>query len=287
MFCGILYLNKATGAYNPGLYSRERQNQMNEFEEKKETGEGEAIPPAPTEEAREEEHQPEAAESAVEEEHQPDVSSEDDGTRPSAEESEGEAAQPVSAEPDEPAQEPQEERKPERTFTQDEVNSIVSRRLSEAKERAYKEGRESAIEELRGKWGVETDDELDALFGDGQRYNLLNDEYRTAQSDLTSLKGENALLKAGIPQDRWDDVRAIVAFSGGELTPETIASLIETHPEWKPSAAQKPAKEPEYGTPQKPIVATFGRERPDVADPGKEKIREFEEAMKMLGLGDD
>lgn len=251
---------------------------MNEFEERKEDIAGEEQPEMPVAEAAEEEAQ--AQEPA------PEPVAEDaeaDGTRPSAEEEVSEEAPAAEPEPD-PQPEPEEPK--QRMFTQDEVNAIISKRVSETKERAYKEGQESALRELLGKWGVSAEDELDALFGDGQRYPSLNEEYRTAQKDLTDLRGENALLKVGIPAEKWDDVKAIVAYQGGELSEDTISQLLETHPEWQSKPAKAPAEGVEYGTPEKPIVAkpveSIGRERVPSNESPEE--RERDEAMRYLGL---
>ena len=43
---------------------------------------------------------------------------------------------------------------------------------------------------------------------------------------------ENALLKSGISQSRWDDARAILTAKGLEITQENITSELATHPEW-------------------------------------------------------
>lgn len=141
---------------------------------------------------------------------------------------------------------PVEPEPPVRTFTQDEVNAIVGRVRQEARAKA----REEYAAELRERYGVGNDSEIDDLIGNGQRFDALSGEYDSQASALGELKAENALLKSGVPEDRFDDVKAILAYKGLEVTPENIAVELATHPEW--GAGTQPAAVPQPPMPAKP-----------------------------------
>ncbi|MBR3208893.1 MAG: hypothetical protein IKF82_01360 [Bacilli bacterium] len=127
-----------------------------------------------------------------------------------------------------------EEAEPEKMLTQSQVNELVGK--------ARAEGRASAMKELYGRYGVNDDNEMNDIFGKGQGYDLLNDEYNSLNGNYKNLSAENALLKSGIVDDRWDDVKAILGSKGMEVTAENIAAELVTHPEWKGIAgAAEPA----------------------------------------------
>lgn len=111
-----------------------------------------------------------------------------------------------------------------RMFTQEEVDRLVGKTRIEA--------REKALNEMRGKYGVDSDEELDGIFGKGQTYDILDDDYKNTVSELKNVKSENALLKSKVIESRWSDVKAILGMLGLEITPENIAIQGETHKEW-------------------------------------------------------
>ena len=117
-------------------------------------------------------------------------------------------------------------------LTQSQVDAIA------AKARA--EGRKSALKELYGKYGVDTDKDLDELLGNGERYGELNEQYKTQEQQIADLQSENVLLKSRIDPSKFDDVKAILSFKNLEVTPENVASMMQTHPEWVPSNANQP-----------------------------------------------
>lgn len=246
---------------------------MEDIEEKKKESAEEvaSAEPAPETEGPKAEEAP-AEKAAPTEEAVPETEAEGTGTQPDP----TEPAEPEApAEPEEspkPASEPEPE---ERLFTQRELDAIVQKRIAEVRDRAFREGRESAIGETRSKYGVDTDEELDELFGAGQRYDALDEEYGTAKGRITELEGENALLRSGISPDRWEDVKAIAAYNGMNLDHKSIERLLEGHPEWKGKAdAPKPAP-----------AATI---RKLGGEPSREEpigATEEEEAMRLLGLG--
>lgn len=114
---------------------------------------------------------------------------------------------------------------PEKMLTQSQVNELVGR--------ARQEGRESAMRELYGRYGVSNDEEMNDVFGRGQTYAALDDEYNKQKESMVQLMTENALLKSNIDAARWDDVKYILKGKGYEVTPENIEAEIASHPEWR------------------------------------------------------
>ena len=144
------------------------------------------------------------------------------------EEQAGETQTPKEEEAKTEVEEKLEEKQPESApapmFTQEQVNELVGR--------ARQEGRKSAAQELLKRYGVENDDELNDLFGKGQSYEVLNDDYQTQSGEFRRISAENALLKSKVPENRWEDVMLILTGKGLDITPDNIMAMAETHPEW-------------------------------------------------------
>lgn len=144
------------------------------------------------------------------------------------EEQAGETQTPKEEEAKTEVEEKVEEKQPESApapmFTQEQVNELVGR--------ARQEGRKSAAQELFKRYGVESDDELNDLFGKGQSYEVLNDDYQTQSGEFRRISAENALLKSKVPENRWEDVMLILTGKGLDITPDNIMAMSETHPEW-------------------------------------------------------
>lgn len=195
---------------------------------------------------------------------------------------------------EQPVQEPEiEENQPEpqpqpRMFSQEEVNDMVGKTRQEA--------RDKALRSFYERYGVENDDELNDIFGKGQAYSVLNDNFNDQGNQLKQVMAENALLKSNIRQDRWDDVKLILGGKGLEVSPENIALELSTHPEWVGSAADSavPAEEKVLtkenaeqivNTPKvepkenSSVIRKFGTEVPK-----GEEISEEEVVNKLFGL---
>lgn len=136
--------------------------------------------------------------------------------------------------------EPEPEPEGEKMLPQSQVNELIGK--------ARAEGRAAAMKELYGRYGVNDDNEMNDVFGKGQGYDLLNDEYNTLNGNFKSLSAENALLKSGVVQGRWDDVKAILGMKGMDVTVENIESEFATHPEWKNNVAAAAPENKELGT---------------------------------------
>lgn len=117
------------------------------------------------------------------------------------------------------------EPEPEKMLTQSQVNELVGR--------ARQEGRESALRELYGRYGVSGDEELGDIFGRGQAYFDLDDEFKAQGDSYRATLAENALLKSRADESRWEDIKLILGGKGLDVTMENIESLIPSHPEWR------------------------------------------------------
>lgn len=124
--------------------------------------------------------------------------------------------------------EPEPEPEAPKMFDQNYVNELVGRTRIEA--------RDKAMRSLYDRYGVDTEDELNEIFGRGQSYNILNNDYNDLNTRYGDVMAENALLKSKTDESRWDDIRLILKGKGLDITPENIAMELTTHPEWMGSA---------------------------------------------------
>lgn len=177
----------------------------------------------------------------------------------------------------------------EKMLTQSQVNELVGR--------ARQEGRESAMRELYGRYGVSGDDELNDVFGRGQAYVSLDDDFKVQQSSNRALLTENALLKSKVDENRWEDIKAILGMKGMDVTPENIEAEIPTHPEWRttaiapaPQAQSQQTQMPQQAQGQQQmqqqapaVLRKFGSE--STAKDGEDGVEsEQERARKLFGL---
>lgn len=150
------------------------------------------------------------------------------------EENQGQEAAPEDTSVEEEST-PHQEEPQEKLLTQSQVNELVGR--------ARQEGRQAALKELLERYGVNDENEMNDVFGKGQSYDILNQEYDTQGNAYRSAMSENALLKSHIDDSRWEDVKAILGAKGLEITPENIESLIPSHPEWRGQVMAQEAAE--------------------------------------------
>lgn len=121
-------------------------------------------------------------------------------------------------------------------FTQTQMNRLAGK--------AREEGRTSALKDLFARYGVADEDELNGIFGKGQTYDDLNDEYAAQGNSIREVKAENALLRTGIVPERWDDVKAILGTKGLEVSQDNITAELATHPEWRGGSVDTTEKTP-------------------------------------------
>lgn len=230
--------------------------------------------------------EPEAAESSSEcDEEETAAEADADSEDENGDESEPE---PEAAEQQQPQQEPQpqQQQQPmEKMLTQSQVNELVGR--------ARQEGRESALKELYGRYGVSGDSELNDVFGRGQAYLTLDDDFKAEQSSNKALLAENALLKTKVDESRWEDIKAILGSKNMDITPENIEAEIPTHPEWRQTvvAAAQAQAQPQQDSlqpqqqPQQAVLRKLGSESTAKnGGNGDDEESEQEQAMKLFGF---
>ena len=223
--------------------------------------------------------QPEAAETA-------DAVSEDENGDESEPEPEAEQQQPQE---EQPQPQPQQQQPMEKMLTQSQVNELVGR--------ARQEGRESALKELYGRYGVSGDSELNDVFGRGQAYLTLDDDFKAEQSSNKALLAENALLKTKVDESRWEDIKAILGSKNMDITPENIEAEIPTHPEWRQTVSvqqqqqQQAQAQPQQDSlqpqpqPQQAVLRKLGSESTAKdGGNGDDEESEQERAMKLFGF---
>lgn len=241
----------------------------------------------------------ESSEASSEVANESESQAETDNTQPTMSEPEPEAVETAVSEDEngdesepEPEAEPQpqpqqEQQQPmEKMLTQSQVNELVGR--------ARQEGRESALKELYGRYGVSGDSELNDVFGRGQAYLTLDDDFKAEQSSNKALLAENALLKTKVDESRWEDIKAILGSKNMDITPENIEAEIPTHPEWRQTvvAAQaqaqpqqdslQPQAQPQ---PQQAVLRKLGSESTAKdGGNGDDEESEQERAMKLFGF---
>lgn len=135
----------------------------------------------------------------------------------------------------------------EKMLTQSQVNELIGNTRTETRDKT----RQEVMNEIYGRYGVSGDDELNDIFGRGQNYDILNDNYTMQSNQLRDIMAENALLKSGISESRWGDAKAILASKGLEVSQENILSELVTHPEWKAVPSMEAGVTSQALTPQK------------------------------------
>jgi len=106
------------------------------------------------------------------------------------------------------------------TFTKDEVNEIIRKRLAR-----YEEG-------VPKKYGAETLEQLQDFIEKGKGYDELKLAHDNTVVEMEALQEKLLFIENNIDVKRYDDVKAY--FKGKELslTPENLKAELTTHPEW-------------------------------------------------------
>lgn len=169
----------------------------------------------------------------------------------------------------------------EKMLSQSEVNKLMGR--------AREEGRKSALKDLFEKLGVASGEELEEIFGRGQNYDMLKEEYENHNKASKEMYAENALLKSGVNEERWEDVKLILGGKGLEVNLDNINSLVPTHPEWvrkkvSPEEVQTMAKNIEENNPAKVKKPGILQKLGTDPSPQKNEFDEEEYARKLFGL---
>ena len=186
-------------------------------------------------------------------------------------------------------------------FTQSQVDEIAGK--------VRKETREKVTKDIFSRYGVNSADELDNLFGDAQRFETIKGQYdedkkawneadAARSQELNELKESVALLSSGIDRNRYEDAKFILRGKGLEVTAENIEAELATHPEWKAEASKEPPlmaeaegqqmpfrkipQEQGPSLPPKPAttINVLGNEAP--AQAKAPELSDYEKAMKMF-----
>ena len=169
-------------------------------------------------------------------------------------------ATPTEAATTSPAQEPdvkvEEEAtaQPDRTFTRDEVTSILRGRLERANKSLY------------DKYGVKNAEEFNALFEKAKSYDTLKNE----RDDFAQ---KIAFLENNIEPSRYEDIKTYFKGKGMVFDGEVLKTLLDTHPEWVKKI------ENNINTTPKTTISKLGSEistKPNVTDK--------ERAEKLFGM---
>ena len=167
-------------------------------------------------------------------------------------------------------------------LTQSQVNELFGR--------ARQEGRMSAMKELLERYGVGDENELNDVFGRGQAYDGLNDDYTNVNHLYNEVMAENALLKSQVDMNRWEDIKLILGGKGLDITVENIEAMLPSHPEWKTSGSEKIGFENGKAV-EGESVAESAKVKPSVlqklgedVSPQTEDISEEEQVRKWYGI---
>lgn len=199
--------------------------------------------------------------------------------------------QESAEEPQQAQDEPEEPKEPPLNITQSQLNAIIQKRIAEASQKAmeegYAKGRDEFKSSLYSKYGVDDDEGLDQLFGDGERYGPLSDQFKQTSDTNTQLLAENAMLKSHILPTRMEDVKAWAEHQGLQVTPETIAQGLQTHPEWTQDASQQAPQASQMGAAQapSPSITQFSGEPTAQQKPEETQTQERSRVLNDFFLG--
>lgn len=200
--------------------------------------------------------------------------------------------------PEETEEEVEEEQVEEKMLSQSQVNELVGRARQEGRESALKElekikndsmleGRNGYISEMLSKYGVSDESELDNIFGNGQAYDSLNEDYLSQTNSLREMMAENALLKSKVRSDKFEDIKLILGGKGLDVTVDNIEAMLPTHPEWV-SGGNDGVGLTGNGVPEGIVPVerptTLGKLGADVSPEVNEGEHSFEKAKKLFGL---
>ena len=209
-----------------------------------------------------------------------------DGELPDADSADPQGADTPSASPEEPTAPEGEgaapEETPVRTFTQEQVNELVGKARAEGRQK----GMEQAMADLRSRYGVDDDDQMDSLFRDGSRYGELGARYSDVGNQLKDAMTQIAMMKSHILPGRESDVKAILGAMGKDVTEDSIGEMLATHPEW---VSAPESDDGGFSLPKKPIPQPTPGQGAEAGRLGVEPKAEEEEsdeakAMRLFNL---
>ena len=186
-----------------------------------------------------------------------------------------------------------------KTFTQPEVDKMVGDTRVKTREKTFRY--------IYDRYGVNSEEELDSLVANAQRFetsrDMWNDEKRAMETErdeskkqIQDMSEQLALMQSEINPERYEDAKLILKGKGMDITLENIQSQLESHPEWKKTeekedlsasssssdAVEMGAEEGQESKPQPHIpvrIKTLGNETKPIPAPSEEE--EAERLFKM------
>lgn len=119
----------------------------------------------------------------------------------------------------------QNEEKPVKTYTEEEVAEIKKNAIAEGMRKASKKQETQNNEELETL--KSSLNEKETLIAEKQN------QMDELQQELTAYKNINKMNDLGIDKKYQEDVIALIKGKGLEINEETISEIAENHPEWK------------------------------------------------------
>lgn len=121
-------------------------------------------------------------------------------------------------------------------FTQSQVDEIAGKTRVDTREKTFRY--------IYGRYGVDSEEQLDELVGRAQKFDLLQEDFDTQKKsweehntqrdrELVEIKEQVALMQSGIDSNRYEDAKLILKGKGLEVNLENIERELATHPEWK------------------------------------------------------
>lgn len=141
-----------------------------------------------------------------------------------------------------------------KTFSQEQVNELVRKRL------------DSQTKRLFTRYNVQDKKQLDELVGMAQSYQVMKERYEILKNESYNYLEENAFLKNNINPDKYDDVRAYFKGKGIEFTNENLINELKSHNEW-------------LNAPKETTIKSLGATKQE-----QEKAPESEMAAKLFGF---
>lgn len=136
-----------------------------------------------------------------------------------------------------------------KTFTQDDVDKLVGDTRVRTREKTFNY--------IYNRYGVKSEEELDSLVANAQRYDTQKEMYDNDKASWEKERAENdtrlnemseqiALMQSEIDPARYEDAKLILKGKNMEVNLENIQSELNTHPEWKkeePKPESNPVEE--------------------------------------------
>ena len=116
------------------------------------------------------------------------------------------------------------ETKTPKSFTQEQVNDMMRKRIERE--------RNSTIKSINEKYGAKDESELDELFKKSLSYDVMKERYDNLVSAKAELEKELAFTRNNIEPSKEDDIMAHFKGKEMEFNEETLKAELETHPEW-------------------------------------------------------